>query len=474
LTELEQKVADFIAAERLLSVGEKVLLAVSGGADSTALLHVMAALKANGVLPVEIHCAHINHQLRGDEAQRDEDFVVEQCRKLDTVLITERIDVRGYAQAKKLSIETAARELRIDSLLEIAKRQNCTCIVTAHHKNDDAETVLHRMIRGTGFRGLCGIWPAKEFAGNIRFIRPLLCVTRGEIIQYLNGRNLEWCTDRTNEDFAYKRNFIRHRLLPALQKDCSGCLVDELFELTKASRGFYRLVYKAADAIWLDVATAEKQTIMLDLGKLAAQQPEVKIEIVRRALAHLNCGEQDITEQHYNRILRLSENKTLQLPGKVEVRRQEGAIIFAHSQKEEVIKADGNKAIVLNVPGVTEFAGVLTEAQTLEYDAARFEKFKKTKTSFVEWFDFDKLKLPLEVRFRRRGDRFWPLGLKAEKKVGKFLTSAKASQQTRRKAMIVADSGKIIWLCPVRLSERVKVTSQTKRVLQLKVCSESA
>ena len=226
MIEFEQKVADFIKGERLLAPGDGALLAVSGGADSTALLHAMAALRADGVLPVEIHCAHINHQLRGDEAQRDEDFVVEQCRKLNIAVITERIYVRGYAKAKKLSIETAARELRIDSLLEIAKRQNCTCIATAHHKNDNAETILQRLSRGTGFRGLCGIWPAKEFAGNIRFVRPLLCVTRGEIIQYLNGRNQKWCTDRTNEDFAYRRNFIRHRLLPALQKDCSGCLVD--------------------------------------------------------------------------------------------------------------------------------------------------------------------------------------------------------------------------------------------------------
>jgi tRNA(Ile)-lysidine synthase len=473
LTELEQKVADFIAAERLLPADKRVLLAISGGADSTALLHVMAVLKADGVLPIEICCAHINHQLRGDEAQRDEDFVVEQCRKLNIAVITKRIDVRGYAKTKKLSIETAARTLRIDSLLEIANRQNCTCIATAHHKNDNAETVLHRMIRGTGFRGLCGIWPAKEFAGNIRFVRPLLCATRGEIIQYLNGRNLKWCTDKTNEDFAYKRNFIRHRLLPALQKDCDGCLIDELYELSRSSRKFYDFVCRSVDAIWPDVATAEKQTVTLDLGKLAVQPTEVKVEIIRRAITLLGCGEREITERHYGDVLRLSENKTKQLPGGIEVRRQVGAIIFAHGSKKSV-ETGAIESVALKVPGVTEFAGMFIEAETFDYDAAKFEKFKANKSNTIEWFDFDKLKLPLEVRLRKRGDKFWPLGLKAEKKVGKFLTGAKASQQTRRKARIIADSEKIIWLYPVRLSERVKVTSQTKRVLQLKVCSESA
>jgi len=477
LTELEQKVADFIAAERLLAPGKSVLLAVSGGADSTALLHVMAALRADGVLPIEIRCAHINHQLRGAEAQRDQDFVVEQCRKLNIVVITERIDVRGYARAKKLSIETAARTLRIDRLLDIAARgelvesarQSCTCIATAHQKNDNAETVLHRLIRGTGFRGLCGIWPAKEFAGDIRFIRPLLCATRGEIIQYLNSRNLKWCVDRTNEDFAYRRNFIRHRLLPAMQKDCDRCLIDELYELSRSARGFYDFVCRSVDAIWPDVATAEKQTITLDLGKLAAQPAEVKVELLRRAIASLGCGEQEITERHYGDILRLSENKTRQLPGGIGVSRQGGAIIFAHGQKEEGCRAGLAPPKQLNVPGKTEFAGVLIEACILDYDATKFEKFKKTKTSFVEWFDLTRVKPPIVVRFRRRGDRFWPLGLKAEKKVGKFLTNAKVSQQMRRKAMIVADSEKIIWLCPVRISEQSKIGRQTKTVLQLKI-----
>ncbi|MCJ7729716.1 MAG: tRNA lysidine(34) synthetase TilS [Sedimentisphaerales bacterium] len=482
LTELEQKVADFITAEQLLSAGERVLLAISGGADSTALLHVMAALKADGVLPVEIYCAHANHQLRGTEALRDQDFVVEQCRKLKIAVIIERIDVLGYARAKKLSIETAARGLRIDSLLEIAARQNCACIATAHQKNDNAETVLHRLIRGTGFRGLCGIWPAKEFTrpgeapsrsrtGGVRFIRPLLCANRGEIIQYLNSRNLKWCEDMTNEDFAYRRNFIRHRLLPALQKDCGGCLVEELLEMAKVSRGFHRLICRLADAVWPDVAAAEKQTVTLDLGKLVDQPAEVKVELFRRAIALLGCGEQEITERHYGSILRLSEDDKLQLPMGIEVRRQGGAVIFAHSSKKSV-ETGATEAVALKVPGRTLFGPYTIEADALEIKQNGLDAFKKTKTSFVVWFDFDKLKLPLEVRFRKRGDRFWPLGLPAEKKVGKFLTSAKVSPALRRKTLVVADSEKIIWLCPVRISEQAKIGRQTKTVLQLKITNK--
>ncbi|MGA2070026.1 MAG: tRNA lysidine(34) synthetase TilS [Sedimentisphaerales bacterium] len=459
---LEQKTADFIAAERLVPVGGKVLLAISGGADSTALLRVLAALR------LDICCAHINHQLRGDEAQRDEDFVIEQCQKLKVPLVTMKIDVRDYAKKSKLSIETAARNLRIENLVEIAKSQNCGCIATAHHKNDNAETIIDRLIRGTGLRGLCGIWPAKKFADGITFIRPLLCAARDEIIQYLNSRNLNWCTDRTNTDFAYRRNFIRHRLLPALQNDSQGDLVERLFVLSKASRGFYLVICRAADAIWPDAATMNENNIIIDSDKIANQPAEIKIEIVRRALTQLDCGEQDVTERHYTSILKLSDDGHLQLPNRVTAHRQGGKIVFARYQEREC-RAGFTPPVQLNIPGKTEFAGFVIEADTVEYDAAKFEMFRKNKSNLVEWFDFEKLKPPLEVRLRKRGDKFRPLGLAGEKRVGKFLTTAKVSQSLRRRLLVVADAEKIIWLCPVRISEQAKVAGQTKKVLQLRI-----
>jgi tRNA(Ile)-lysidine synthase len=466
---LKQKVAGFIAAEGLFKPGEKILLAVSGGADSTALLYFIAALAAEGVISVEICCAHINHQLRGEDAQQDQDFVVSQCRKLNLPLITRRIDVRGYAKTEKLSIETAARKLRTDILLEIAARQSCSCIVTAHQKNDNAETILHRLVRGTGFRGLCGIWPAKRFSGGIRFVRPLLCASREEIVQYLKSRNLKWCTDSTNEDCIYRRNFIRHQLLPALQKDCEDSLVDELSELAAASRGLYRLICEKANAVWPDVTTIKECTMALDSRRFEEQQPEVKIEIVRRILSRLDIGEQEITQQHYENILHLANCGKLQLPGGAEVLRQGGTVVFGRpTQKSFETNLAGQ--VELNVPGKTEFAGMLIEAGVFDYEPADFEKFRATKSNSVEWFDFGKLRLPLGVRLRKNGDRFWPLGVQAEKKVGKFLTDAKVSPVSRKNLLVITDSEKIIWLCPVRTSEKAKVTKRTNKVLQLKVC----
>jgi tRNA(Ile)-lysidine synthase len=468
---LEQKVADFIRAERLFAGDKRILLAVSGGADSTALLYIMTSLKTRGVMPAEIYCAHINHRLRGAESQRDQNFVESQCRKLKLPLFTKEIDVRQYAHECKLSIETAARKLRIGALMEIAQQQNCSCVATAHQENDNAETVLQRLIRGTGFRGLCGILPVKEF-GAIRFVRPLLCSSKDEILRYLQAEGLQWCTDRTNEDCLYRRNFIRHKLLPFFQKDCTDNLVGRLTQLTELSRGFYRLISSVADEIWPDVATLESTTAKLNLPYFDKQHLEVKIEIIRRILTCLDAGQQDFTERHYQKLMKLPDCEKVQLPGNIEAHRQGGTIIFSSHQSSEC-RAALTPPKRLLIPGTTEFAGNIIEGEVFDYNEAKFRRFRASKNNTVEWLDFDKLKLPLKVRFRKTGDRFWPLGLKAEKKIGKFLTDEKIPQKNRRKLLVIEDTEKIIWLCSARSSELTKITRRTKRVLQLWVAGIS-
>ncbi len=192
LSEFEKKVAGFIKANELFDSADKVLLAVSGGADSMALLYAISSLFNKNVFNSDFLCAHINHRLRASEADSDEDFVVTQAARLKLAVTTRRVNVREFAAGEKLSIETAARQLRIKNLIEIAQTNNCNAIATAHQKNDNAETILQRLSRGTGYRGLGGIWPKRIFNNEFRFVRPLLCVDRVQIIKYLQQRNLEW------------------------------------------------------------------------------------------------------------------------------------------------------------------------------------------------------------------------------------------------------------------------------------------
>ncbi len=469
---LEKKVGRFIKSEGLFDSGGKVLLAVSGGADSTALLYVMCALRAEGQLDPELVCAHINHQLRGVEADEDERFVRGQCEELEMPFVTRRIDVRGFARRNKLSTETAARKLRHEALLDTAKGSGCDCIAMAHQKDDNAETLVQRLARGTGFRGLGGIWPVRVFDGGIRIVRPMLCVVRGEVEQYLNGRGIEWRRDRTNEDVSFRRNFIRHRLLPELQKTCGGDIVEELNELSSAAQRFYGLLCRAADEVWRQTAECTEEQVTFDCEKFSAQPKPVKVEMVRRALAMLGGGERNLAQGHFEKVLCLAETKTngreIDLPGGITARRETRKILFV---RRRVVPEPEKltEEVEIAVPGQTRFGNWLVKAKLLNFSEEAFAEFKAAKTEFVEWFDFDKLCLPLKVRDRAAGDKFLPLGMASEKKVGKFLTAQKVLREVREKILVVEDREKIIWAWPVRMSEQVKISGQTKRILQLTI-----
>ncbi len=503
LLEFEKKVAGFIEAKGLFGPADKILLAVSGGADSTALLYALCAIKAEGIFSSCFLCAHINHQLRGSESDGDETFVIAQANKLNLAITTKRLDVHGFASKNKLSVETAARKLRIESLLDIAKANDCRWVATAHQKGDSAETVIQRLVRGTGFRGLGGIWPVREFApaavlhptaslceakrGGVRqqdagvsFVRPLLCVRRDEIVEYLNKRNLKWRVDRTNIDCSYRRNFIRHRLLPALQQQCSGSIVEQLAELSQSAQRFYGLVCSSTDKIWPQLANCAADNVTLNLKSFLAQIPAVKVEIVRRSLSHLGGGERDLTHQHYEKVLQLAQQKTsgkqIELPDSFVAWCEYGKLIFERAKEVSKPEVQISKSIELEVPGRTKFGRYLIESTIFDAEHSMLDARRKIKSrlegrepriEFIEWFDLDNIKLPLVVRSREDGDRFAPLGLREEKKVGKFLTAAKTPREIRKKVFIIADAEKIIWVWPVRISEQAKVTGSTRKILQL-------
>ena len=476
LLEFENKLASFIQAHHLLDSAPKVVLAVSGGADSTALLYAMQALKAENMFRAQLLCAHINHQLRGAEADSDEAFVVAEIAKLKLHGVTKHVDVRGFARDHKLSIETAARQCRMKALMDIAKANECDRIATAHQKNDNAETVLHRFVRGTGFRGLGGIWPKRLFAEEVTFIRPMLCVTREEVIEYLQSQNLTWRQDRTNVDCTYRRNFIRRRLIPALQRDCRDPVVETLSELARSARQLYGRICERADEVWPELAEYADERVTLDLKKFNTQPPPVKIELIRRSLTYIGCGQSGLTRRHYERIVQFAgqnvTGKRIELPDGFVAQRQYGNMIFSPKVQSSG-RVGLSPQVELNIPGKTKFGKYMIEAFISTVEQNTVEKLITTRTSYVECFDLEKVKLPLSVRFRQSGDRFVPLGLDAKKKIGKFLTAQHVPHEIRKKVVLITDREKIIWVWPIRISERTKVTPGTRQILQLQITHSS-
>ena len=223
----------------LLKDARKVLLAVSGGADSVAMVHVLNELKQRGQLSCDFMVGHVNHCLRGAESDADEAFVRALAESLAIPVVTQAVDVKAYAKEHKLSIETAGRKMRIQALGEMAEKYNCQVIATAHHADDQAETLIHRLMRGAGYRGLCGIKPVSSLSGEI-YIRPMLGIRRSEIIEYCKANSIKWREDASNTNPAFTRNRIRHRLLPSLQD--GDDLVGVLNELAVAAQNLQQRI----------------------------------------------------------------------------------------------------------------------------------------------------------------------------------------------------------------------------------------
>ncbi len=473
--EIEKRVIEFIRLHRLFAGAKRVLLAVSGGADSIALLYIFEALRTKGNLTAEFVCAHVNHQLRGAAGDADAQFVVDQANKLRLPVATRTADVRGHAGTHRLSLETAARELRLSNLAEMAREHGCTWVATGHQKNDNAETLVHRLDRGTGFRGLAGIRPVRPLGDDLWLARPLLCLTRDEVVQYLERRDLRWREDHTNVDLAYTRNAIRHRLLPALQHESGGSLIEALSGLATSARNLYERIRREAEEARPTLTRFADGKAVIDGPGLAALPEPVAIELVRQALVDLGCREDELKQCHYRGILELASKgvggRRISLPEGFSARYERRRVTLG--SVEDTGAPGGTTTppapVILQVPGETRFDEYHIEARILERAEVGPVHIRRDSGRFNEYLDFDRVKPPVVVRARRPGDRFQPLGMPDEKKVGKFLTTARLPRDEREGVLVFADREKIIWLCPVRIGERARVTEETERIVSLKV-----
>lgn len=454
-------------AQGLFEGVERVLLAVSGGADSVAMAHVLAKLKKQGRLSCEFVVGHVNHCLRGAESDGDEDFVQQLAQALGMPVVAVSVSVTEYAKEEKLSIETAGRILRLKTLATMAAEHDCDCIATAHHKDDLAETIVHRLMRGTGYRGLCGVLSVSEVYGG-RFVRPMLAVRRAEIIHHCKENSIHWRQDASNANVDFTRNRIRHTLMPVLEAKFEN-LVDRLADLSQAARGFSAQSEKHAYDI-LDTAIVEHQPSRIVLQKACLENcpPWVFYDVVRNVLILLDIGLRNYTQKHFKAIHALmdQEKANLSMPGSIQVYTQKGVLGF---QDETNALCLPSGSVILEVGQSVRFGPWQVSCQLLNREGVDVERFLETKDRFVEWFDADKIEGSIELRARQDGDRFRPIGAKGEKKAGRFLIDAQLDANTKRQAFIVADVEKILWVAPVRMSDFVKISPQTRHIVEIRL-----
>ena len=440
---MQVQVMEYMKRYGMADQGDGILAAVSGGADSVCLLWLLREMAET--IGFRLAVFHMNHGLRGNESERDEQYVRDLCERLHVPCHVIREDVREYAKAHGMSEEEAGRELRYLHMEKAAEQFRCNKIATAHHKDDDAETILMNLFRGTGLKGMGGIRPIRETNEGRILIRPLLCVSRVEIEGYLRDRKVVWCEDSTNKELRYGRNKVRNKLIPWVKEEINDRATDHVLHLASLAA--------QADAYF----TAEAEKILGDnktkilTAVFDCQQEIMKNYLVRAMIAAAAGQEKDITARHVDAVCGLTGpggGTCADLPyGLQAVRRYETLEV---RKKEEI--SLGNVDVSLEMQ-------VFPWKKDLEIP----------KNQYTKWFDYDKIKGTLCVRSREGGDYFLYSGEK-RKLLKRYFIDEKIPEEMRDGIPLLADGSHILWVIGYRISEHYKITENTRTILQVTLC----
>lgn len=469
---INQKVRIFFNTYKIN--GCKVLLSVSGGADSVCMLHIIKSLAQEYGLTLYI--AHFNHQLR-KTAMRDQQFVVNLTYKLGlSNLFSTKIDVKGYARKKKLSIETAAREIRYEQLVKYAFRNGIPYVFTAHTMDDNAETVIFNLIRGTGLQGIAGI-PQKRILSDkvegqkkVLLLRPMLKLRRKEILEYLEAGRYQWREDETNTDEKYQRNFIRRNILPLMEKVNPGTKehIAQLTEIVSEEQEFWQNKVSSAFHKTVKVYTGK---CAIDIYWFRKYNSIIKHRLIGQLLQSLNLiGFSNIKKLvefiEYGRV-----GGYIDIGGGWVCYRSYGSCLIKQRQRKKDVAAITE--IRLKYPcvtvdkqrGITIFSQV-RNARTDELNSV------KRQAGYKAVMDYDKLRgVTLVVRGRQPGDWFYPLGMHGRKSVKKFFTDIKIPVWEKGKLVLLTGKGshRVYWVAGYRIDDKVKISGKTKKVLELRI-----
>ncbi len=456
------------------------VVGVSGGADSVLLLHTLRHLSEKHELRWELHVAHLHHGLRGDEADADARFVEDLARQLALPAQVEHVDIASKVQTHGGSTEEVARQHRYEFLERVALKTDAAGVIVGHHADDDAETILHRICRGTGMRGLAGMRDRRAIRSGSRvpLLRPLLHQRRATIEQLCREREIEFRIDRTNLDSRYTRGFIRNTILPMLREHLNPNVSDALIRLAEQARWLDTYLHDAAIRIFDSlVISDEPSQIVLNIRALLSKQRVIQAEVIRRAVSLLPGGEQDLSFTNIDGVLRLAADsgsgKELHLPGSILVRKVYDRLEFRPRNDTE-IPAE-LVPVFLQCPGKTELPqlNAVLEAEICEVDPAKIEELRKSAHPNEQWLDYHRLQLPLLVRGRRPGDRFHPLGAPGKKNLSDFFIDEKIDPPVRNRTGILCDQAGVVWVMPMRIDERVKLRSNSRQALRLLLSSSS-
>lgn len=479
-----QQMHRFILQHTMIENGETVLVAVSGGADSLALLYGLHALSVQ--LNCHLHVVHLNHALRCD-ADADAEFVREQAGRLELPFTGNTVELPRLIKQWNLSVEAAGRKVRYQFYEDVAKEIGATKVALGHHKDDTAETVLMNLFRGAGAPGLKGISPVRAGLcdmGTLQatplIIRPLGGFTRQEIEAFLASMNLVPRHDSTNTDKRYLRNRIRHELMPLLERNYNpniktglsrtaevlGAESEYLDMVAREAFDACRLKQRSKESAAKRACTTVPVDLVLDRNVFLQYHIALQRRILRHSIADMLGQVSDFYFAPCQSILNLitgdAPNAAFALPNGLQFRRAYARLIFERNPVEK-----GDFAYPLVVPGKTFISALNTEITAYIGDISPGDAIIVPDGRFEAVFDYDTIDLPLTIRNRRVGDRFQPYGLRGTKKIKDFLIDAKVPRCERNSIPMLVLGDKILWLIGYTTSERFKIQPQTRRYLHL-------
>lgn len=459
------KVSCYVQKNNMLKAEDSVIVGVSGGADSVCLLLVLDEIsKRTGF---KITAVHVNHNIRGLDAIKDQEFVENLCKRLNITCKVENIYPLEMAKEKGYSTEEAGRIGRYTCFKKIMEELSATKIAVAHNKDDNAETVLLNLFRGTGIKGLCGILPVRD-----EVIRPLLCVSRAEIEEYLKECNQKFCTDATNLSDDYTRNKVRHNILPYAGEFINNKSLDNVTLAAENLVEIERFLSAITDKLFLKAVKIISDEELFIENKISDEDVVIRKRLIRKALGYVAGSLKDITKEHVNMVLGLFDNdvsKMVNLPYDIAaVRTYEGVTICRESKqkKEEeslFVEIDMNRDMVYETAkGRFKI--------TIEDNYKNNEEIEDIL--YTKVFDYDTIKGNLVIRNKQIGD-YIEIANGQNKKLKSYFIDCKIPQQQRKDKILIADGNHILWIVGHRISNAYKVSGKTKKILKISYIGEN-
>ncbi|MCD8046359.1 MAG: tRNA lysidine(34) synthetase TilS [Clostridiales bacterium] len=476
-----EKVKRFAEQYHMLEKGCRVVVGLSGGADSVCLLLLLQRMsRETGFF---LAAVHVEHGIRGEESRKDAAFAENLCREHKIPFESFSVDVPRRSRETGESPEEAARVLRYGCFRESCRRFRADRVAVAHHAGDNAETMLFHLARGTGIRGLGGIAPvgrlpekacAEGESSACRIIRPLLCVTRDEIEVWLSGQGQSWRTDSTNTDTSYSRNRIRGRVLPELEQVNAQAVPhmrEAAQQLREACDFLDEEAWRAGAGAWEErVGQDSARFVCIFTEPFGKIHPYLQKHLLLLLLGRAAGSRKDITAFHVGMVLELTRMETgrrVSLPGGMYARRTGDGVELSRETGAERRTSFSPRS--LRIPGET----MLENGLRIRTEIRNVTDFLQEipKKTYTKWFDYDKIRFNVQLRTRRSGDYLQIDADGGHKSLKKYFVDEKIPREERDQICLLTDADHVMWVVGYRISEAYKVDGQTRHILQVEVIS---